>query len=358
MVRVGLELEQFCLEKDLFEELVHVDPFLCGDLLALVFAAPFLHEDVHIGELFPDLVRVGSRLVYLVDGKDHRHTCSLRVVDGLDGLWHYRVICGDDDNGDVCHLGSAGTHSGEGFVSRRVEECYPLSVRQYHVVCTDVLRDSSCLSGDHVGFPDVVQQGGLSVVDVSHHGHYRRSWYEVAIILGIVLLGDGLVHLRCDEFYFVSELLRHQHEGLGIEPLVDRYHKPEVHTGSYDFGHRCVHQGGEIVDSHEFGDFEHFLLELLHLHLFLHLLRCQLPLLFPVLCSEVVLSLAFVHPGVCLLDLLLDLLLHLFRLGLGHCRLETVASLVPAVLLVFAEVFLPSVLLLVLASAIIVGLDL
>ena len=52
------------------------------------------------------------------------------------------------------------------------------------------------------------------------------------------------------------------------------------------------------------------------------------------LCSEVVLALPLVHPCVGLLDLLLDLLLHLLCLGLRHCRLEPFSSSVAFVLAV------------------------
>ena len=50
------------------------------------------------------------------------------------------------------------------------------------------------------------------------------------------------------------------------------------------------------------------------------------------LAAEIAL-LAFVHAGICLLDLLLDFLLHLFLLGFGHSRLELVATAVTAALL-------------------------
>jgi len=83
-----------------------------------------------------------------------------------------------------------------------------------------------------------------------------------------------------------------------------------------------------------------------------------------VLCSEVLL-LALVHSCICLLDLLLDLLLHLFLLGLSH-RLELVASAVAAVLLAVLALLLvirtllllAVVLLLALAALILVLLDL
>ena len=55
-----------------------------------------------------------------------------------------------------------------------------------------------------------------------------------------------------------------------------------------------------------------------------------LPLLLSVFCAEIVLALTLVHAGVGLFDLLLDFLLHLLGLGLGHSRPEPVLSAVAA----------------------------
>ena len=247
------------------------------------------------------------------------------MVDGFHGLRHYGVVGRDYDDGKVSHLGSAGTHRGEGLVSRGVEERYPLSVRQHHVVGTDVLRDSSGFSGNDVRFPDIVEQGRLSVVDVSHHRNDRRSRNELPVIFSLLFYGLG--KFGCHEFHFVAEFLRHEHERLGIEPLVDRHHQAEIHAGGYDLCHRSVvHEGGKVVYGHEFRDFQDLLVHFPHLVLLLELLGGKLPFLPPVLCPEICLVLVLVHPGVGLLDLLLDLLLHLFFLGLRH-RLEAVAFL-------------------------------
>ena len=85
-------------------------------------------EIVHRGEFLLDFVGIGVGLVDLVDGEDYWNACCRRVVDGLDGLRHDAVVGGDDDDTDVGDLGAAGTHGGEGFVARGVEERYVTSV--------------------------------------------------------------------------------------------------------------------------------------------------------------------------------------------------------------------------------------
>ena len=174
-VRVCLEFKQVSFQKNLLQELVHVDTLLSRDFLALVFSAPVLYEDVHVGELLTNPFRIGSRFVYLVDCKDHRDSCSLCMVDCLDGLRHDCVIGSDDDDCKVGHLCSAGTHRREGLVTRGVEEGDVSSVRELHVVCTDVLGDTTGLTGNHISLADVVQKGCLTMVDVTHDGNHRRS---------------------------------------------------------------------------------------------------------------------------------------------------------------------------------------
>ena len=97
------------------------------------------------------------------------------MVDGLHGLWHDGVVSRDDDDREVGELGTPGSHGGEGLVSRSVKESDPPAVRELDVVSSDVLGDSSSLSGDHVGFADIVEQGSLTMVDMTHDGDHRGS---------------------------------------------------------------------------------------------------------------------------------------------------------------------------------------
>ena len=194
-----------------------------------------------------------------------------------------------------------------------------------------MLGDTSGLAGNHVGLPYVVEEGSLTVVDVSHHSDDRRPGDEVFLPVFLLLL-DFLGELRGHELDLVAELLRHEHQGLGVEPLVDGHHEAEAEAGSDDLVHRgVVHKCGKVVHGHELSHLEHLLLGGLLLEFLLELEGCELSLLLPVLGSEVAL-LAVVHLCICLLDLLLNLLLHLLLFGLGHCRLEAVAVASLAVL--------------------------
>ncbi len=172
------------------------------------------------------------------------------------------------------------------------------------------------------------------MVDVTHDGDDRRTGLEIFLAVHLLLALDFLGNLRGDELDFVTEFLGHEHESLGIEPLVDGHHQSQAHTSADNLHHRgVVHKGREVVHGHEFGNLQDLILGCLSLELFLSPGGCGLPLLLTIFCSEVVL-LAFVHPRVGLLDLLLDLLLHLLLLCLGHGRTETLTAvaLAPAAL--------------------------
>ena len=246
------------------------------------------------------------------------------MVDCLDCLRHHGVIRCDDDDRKVGELGTAGTHGREGLVARSVEEGDPSSVRKLDIVGSDVLGDTSGFTGDDIGFADVVQEGGLAVVDVAHHGDHRRTRNEILfpVFLGVELLGEFGSH----ELDLVAELFRHENQRLGIESLVDRNHQAKIHAGLDDFVDRSVvHEGRQVVHGHEFSDLEHLLLCHHILYFLLALGCCKFSPFLPVLGSEVAL-LVVVHPCVGLLDLLLDFLLHCLLLLFGHHRLELVGS--------------------------------
>ena len=124
----------------------------------MVLTAPLFHKQVHVGQVLADLIGIGTRLIYLVDGKHHRHIGSLRMGDSLLGGRHHRVVGSDDDDGDIRHLSTTGTHGREGLVTWGVEERNLTTILQFHVIGTDMLRDTTSLTGNHVRVTDEVEQ--------------------------------------------------------------------------------------------------------------------------------------------------------------------------------------------------------
>ena len=150
LVGVGLEVEHLGFEQHLLEKVFDTNTGLGRDVLRLVLTAPILYEEVHVGQLPLDLLGVGMGLINLVDGKHHRHACCLSVVDSLLGLGHHVVVGSHDDDGDVGHLGTTGTHGCKGLVTGSVKEGDATAILELHVVGTDVLCDTTSLTGNDV----------------------------------------------------------------------------------------------------------------------------------------------------------------------------------------------------------------
>jgi predicted TPR repeat methyltransferase len=80
---------------------------------------------------------------------------------------------------EVGDLAAARAHRREGLVAGRVEE-RDHAARRLHVVRADVLGDAARLAHRHARLADRVEERGLAVVDVAHHGDHRRARHEAA----------------------------------------------------------------------------------------------------------------------------------------------------------------------------------
>ena len=259
-VGVGFEFEHVGLEQHLLQKVGNADALFGGDVLALILAAPFFHEEVHGSQSLLNLVGVGVGLIYLVDGEDDGHVGSHGVADGFLRLRHDVVVGGDDDDGDVRHLCAAGTHGGKGFVTRGVEEGDVAAALERHVVRADVLRDAASFAGDDVRLADIVEQGGLTVVHVTHHRNDRGAGLEVFLVVG--LLGNGFLHVGADKFGLKAELFGHEVDGLGVHALVDAHHDADAHARADDLRHRHLHHVGQFVGGYKLRELEYLALGL------------------------------------------------------------------------------------------------
>src|SRR6266536_2222605 len=183
LVGVGAQVERrVSREQDAFEQAVDVEVGTCGDVDEHRVAAVLLGDQPVLGELLAHLGRVGTLLVDLVDRDHDGYLRRLRVVERLDRLRHDAVVGRNHEHHDVGGRRAAGTHGRERLVARRVDERdrpVGVLVLDVHLVGTDVLGDAACLDVHDVGLADRVEQPGLAVVDVAHHGHDRRARLQV-----------------------------------------------------------------------------------------------------------------------------------------------------------------------------------
>ena len=201
----------------------------------------FGHEVV-LGQALLRLLRICITQIDLVDRHQDRAARSLGVLDGLDGLRHHAVVGRDDEHDDVGDRGAARAHGSKGRVARRVDEGQ-LLLTDLHLVGADVLGDPSSLAlgHAHLDVPDAIEQGGLAVIDVSHHRNDGRAGHEIARVhdgFGFLAfrrsrLEEGLL-LESDVLHLEAELRRDLLTGLHVDRLIDGDHDAKCHQLALD----------------------------------------------------------------------------------------------------------------------------
>ena len=150
------------------------------------------------------------------------------------GLGHHAVVGGHHRDDDVGCLGTARTHGGERPWPGCPEGDH--ATLGLDVVGTDMLRNAAGFARSHLGAADVVQQRGLAVVDVTHHGHHRRTrqLLGVGMLLADVQQGFRIVQLGGERL--VAHFFHHDHGGFPVQHLVDGHHLAELHHLLDDLG--------------------------------------------------------------------------------------------------------------------------
>ena len=272
--------------------------------------------------------------------------------DSLLSSRHYRVVCSNDDDGNIRYLSTTSTHSREGLVTRSVEEGNLTAILQLHIIGTDVLGDTSCLTGNHVRITDMVEQRGLTMVDMTHHRHNRSTSNEIVLI--VLLLSNGVLYLSTYIFCCESKLFGNDIDRLSIQTLVNGNHDTNAHTSTDDLIHAYVHHGGELGNSHKLCQLQHLAFCCLRLHLLLHALCNGITLLTTVFGTLLILVLGS-QTGQCLLHLTgYSLIVNLKRLLDGAVLLILLTTLLVATILeVLVAAFI--LILLIVLSLVLIG---
>ena len=175
------------------------------------------------------------------------------MVDGLDGLGHDAVIGSNDQNGDVSHVGAAGTHGGECLMARSIEEGDE-AVVDLDLIGADGLRDAAGLACGDVGLADGVEDTGLAVVNVAHDADDRGTGDEVflcVLLLREQALFDGDMDFLLD---LGVELLGQKRSGIEVDDVVDGVHLAHLHELGDDLACLLLQAGGQLADGDLIGD--------------------------------------------------------------------------------------------------------
>ena len=145
----------------------------------LGLAAPGNRIEALLRKFLPHSIRVGVRLVDLVDSNDDRDTGCARVFNRFHGLRHHPIVRGHNEHDDVRGFRSAGTHQRKRFVTRSIEKYYPalliwiIGTGHFDTVRADMLCDPTGFAAGDIGRANPIQEGGLAMIDVAHHRNHR-----------------------------------------------------------------------------------------------------------------------------------------------------------------------------------------
>ena len=324
-VRVGLEILYFCQDEDIFQEIVEADFLMCRNGDHDGVAAPVFTDQAVFRQLLHDVFRIGAFLIDLVDSDDDGDASRFGMVDGFDSLRHDTVISCDDEDGDIRDLGTAGTHSRESFVARRIHEGDFLALVA-DLISPDVLSNAAGFVAGDIGLTDGVEEARLAVVDVAHDGDDRRTGLE-----GFRRVDDFFdfrrVFRRCFLGNGDAEFIGNEGGRIEIQFLVDRRHDAAHEELLHDFADIAAQAFGKVLDDDCFRQFDSRRIILLLLRSFLRY-RCLM-----LLVALVLVVLAFVQ-------------------DVGQQRMGTVA----AVILVVIAVILAAALVLVATAVVIAAL--
>ena len=165
-------------------------------------------------------------------------------------------------------------------MTRSIEECNTTTVFQLHVISTDMLGNTSGLTGNYIRLTDIVEQRSLTVVNVSHH-RYNRST-RLQIFRSIFFFNNSLCHFRTYIFSLESEFFSHQIDGFRIQTLVDGNHDTNTHTSSDNLINRNIHHRCQFVSRNELGQLQYLAVCHFLIFQFLHTVGSHFTFLFTI----------------------------------------------------------------------------
>ena len=251
--RIGLQLHHVGLQQDHLEQLVDSGTGAGRDRHGYDVAAVVFRHQADLRQPLLDVVEVGVGQIDLVDRDDYRNVGGASVIDRLLRLRHHAFVRGDHQHDDVGDLGAARAHRSERLMAGSIDERDRAPVG-LDGVRTDVLRDSAELARGHVGVANRVEQRGLAVIDVAHHGDDRRPRDHLADDGFLGRLFDRGLRVEGNVLDTVAELAGEQRGGVDVEHLVERRHLAEFHQFLDQVAGLDAHRAAEIADGDALGD--------------------------------------------------------------------------------------------------------
>ncbi len=151
------------------------------------------------------------------------------MLNRLDSLRHHAIISSHHEDDYVSRLGTASTHGGKRRVARSIQEG-DVAIVVFDMVSTDVLGDTPSLAGSNLGATDIIQQRGLTMVNVTHDGDDGCA-SDLLTLVGDAFENSCLERVILDQLGRVPHFLDHKGRGFLINRLVDSDRSAHVEHG-------------------------------------------------------------------------------------------------------------------------------
>ena len=123
---------------------------------------------------------------------------------------------------------------------------YDFLALAHNLICTNMLGNTASLSGGNSRATDAIQQGCLTMVNVSH---YSNNWWTEHKALWIILNFRNLskINLWWKLFYIYAEFGSHQSSCIKINILINGSHNTHQHKLLDDISGSTANLAGEIL---------------------------------------------------------------------------------------------------------------
>ena len=179
-------------------------------------------------QISPNLIRVRTFAVDLIDRDDHRHFGCFCMRNRLNRLRHHSVIRSNNQNNNVSHLSTARTHRRKRRVTRSIEKRQELACVSCDLIRTDVLRNSTGLASNDTCFTDSIQKGCLTVINMAHDRNDRSTRFQIFEF--IFDLCNHMFNVSVGNANnFVTKLFDNQFRSIGVNRIRLHGHDAVVH---------------------------------------------------------------------------------------------------------------------------------
>ena len=244
---IGLKFQDIRCQQNGLQQVFNAFAGLGGYRNEFCRSAPVCGDQLVVGHFLFDLFNIGVGLIDLVDSNDDLNAGCLCMVDGLNGLRHDAVVRRYDKDRDIGGCRAAQTHGRERLMSGRIQEGNAPVVDR-NGIGTDGLGNAAGFLAGHAGASDLIQKGGLTMVNVSHDTDDRGPLDHILFVL-VVFLQEFFDHV--DLFLLLAEDIIIHGDGFSFligDFAVDGHDLARQEELLNDFRSLQVHFLGQLTD--------------------------------------------------------------------------------------------------------------